>query len=246
MAIVDIQTPDGVCDAFVARPGDGAAHPGVILYMDAFGLRPYLEEMARKLASFGYYVLVPNLFYRTKPAPVFDLKFPLSREQMGKSIAPIIALIKEQTPESIARDAKAFVDFLARQKEVHPGKIGVTGYCLGGRWAIQTAAACPDRVGAAASFHAGNLATEAADSPHLLANKIQSELYIAHADNDGSMPPEQIERLRASLNQAGVRYKDEIYNGAEHGYTMLDLPAGNPDALNRHWNALRDLFGRIL
>jgi carboxymethylenebutenolidase len=139
-----------------------------------------------------------------------------------------------------------FPRFLSREKEVQPGKIGMTGYCMGGGLAVRAAIRYPDRVAAVASFHAGKLASDTPDSPHLLLDRIKAELYIAHADNDKSMPAEQIEILRNALERSGIRYEAELYEGAAHGFTMADLPAYNEAALKRHWVKLFELLGRCL
>ncbi len=242
---IDIKTPDGVCDSYIAYPGD-STYPAVILYMDAFGPRKYLYEMAQKLATHGYYVLLPNSFYRTRRAPVVDAKFPIKPENMPDAHKMIMPLFQTFKPEFAMRDAGVFLDFLSKQKNVASGKIGTTGYCLGGGLAIRTAAQYPDRIGAAASFHGGNLATDTADSPHRLLNKIKARLYVAIADNDKSMPPEQIERFKVAVNESGVHCKTELYSGAQHGFTMADLPAYNETALNRHWTNLINLFDSTL
>jgi carboxymethylenebutenolidase len=240
-----IETQDGKCDAFVACPDDKTAHPAVLMLMDAFGPRDYLYEMATKLASRGYYVLLPNLFYRVRPAPVLDLTFPLKAEDMpGIVKTKVTPLFQGFSTEFCLRDIGVFLDFLAEQKEVLPGKAALTGYCLGGSLALRAASRFPDRIAAAASFHAGNLATEAGESPHRQLGNIKAEVYIAHADNDQSMPPEQIERLGDALEQSGIRYEAELYTGAAHGFTMADLPAYNEAALTRHWEKLSGLLDR--
>ncbi len=194
----------------------------------------------------GQYVLLPNLFYRDHRAPVTDMKFQVRSEDMPELIKQIMPLFQSFTPELGMRDTAVFLDFLAQQKQAQPGKIGITGYCLGVGLAIRTAAHYPNRVASVASFHGGNLATDAPNSPHRLLNHVKAELYIAHADNDQSMPPEQIERLRNALEQAGVRYEVELYSSAGHGFAMADLPAYNEAALKRHWDKLFDLFERSL
>ncbi len=243
---IDIKTQDGDCDVFIAHPEGNGPYPAVLFLMDAFGLRDYLYAMAKEIASHGYYVLLPNLFYRVRRSPMVDLKFPIRPEDMPEAAKQLMPLFQSYNPEFGIRDTAVFLDFLAQQKQVLPGKIGVTGYCMGGGLAIRAAAAYPDRIAAAASFHAGNLATDTPNSPHLLLSQIKAQVYIAHADNDKNMPPEQIERLRKALDQAGLRYEAELYSGAAHGFTMADLPAYNGVALKRHWNKLFDLFNRTL
>ncbi|MFD8545342.1 dienelactone hydrolase family protein [Streptomyces sp. NPDC059649] len=243
---LDIPTQDGVVDAYLAHPDDGRAHPGVLLYMDAFGLRTSLEAMARRLAGHGYTVLVPNVLYRTGRAPVVELPdfiVPAERPEIFEQLFPII---QELTPERAVRDAGAYLDWLAASPLVADGPVGTTGYCLGGVLALRTAAAHPDRIAAAASFHAGHLVTDAEDSPHRLVDRITAELYFGHADQDASMPAEEIKALEQALDTAGVRYRSELYEGAPHGYTQTDTAAYNGAADDRHWRDLLDLFGRTL
>jgi carboxymethylenebutenolidase len=247
--MLDIKMQDGVCDSFIAYPDDKKQYPAVLLLMDAFGPRDYLYDMAKTIAVRGYYVLLPNLFYRTRRAPVIDAKFPLRAEQMPELIkTQLMPLFHSYTPAMQGmQDAGVFLDFLAQQKQALPGKVGLTGYCMGGSLAIRIAAQYPDRIAAVASFHGGNLATEMPESPHLLLGKIKAKLYIAHADNDQSMPPEQITRFREALDKSG--HKDveaEVYTGAAHGFTMADLPAYNEAACKRHWEKLFGLFGDSL
>jgi carboxymethylenebutenolidase len=243
---IDIQTKDGACDSYIAHPEGAGPFPAVLFLMDAFGPRPWLYEMADTIAARGYYVLLPNLFYRARKAPVVDGTFPVKPADLPAFHQQIMPLIQSLRPEQSISDAKAFLDFLSQQKDAHAGKVGLTGYCMGGRLALRMAEEFPDRIAAAASFHGGNLATEAADSPHHFVGKVKAELYFGHADNDKSMPPEQINRLEQALQTAGVRYESELYQGAAHGFTMRDLPAYNEGALARHWQKLFALFARTL
>ncbi len=246
-AHVDIETPDGLCDAFIAHPADGEKHPAVLFFMDAFGPRDRLYDMAKTIAAQGYYVLLPNLFYRTRRAPVVSLAFPLRPEQMEDAVQKhLMPLLKSYSPAFGVRDAGVFLDFLAKQKEAGATKVGVTGYCMGGSIALRVSARYPERIAVAASFHGGNLATLEPDSPHRLLGNVKAELYIAHADNDKSMPEEQIERLHDALEQAGLKYTAEVYKGASHGFTMSDLPAYDAAALEKHWEKVFDLFGKHL
>jgi carboxymethylenebutenolidase len=243
---IDIQTKSGSCDSFVALPGGAGPFPAVLFLMDAFGLRPWLEEMAEAIAAKGYYVLVPNLFYRTRRSPVVKGRFPAKPEDMPALHEQIMPLVRSLNAEQMMEDVESFLDFLSRQKEVRAEKVALTGYCMGGRMGFRAAAEFPDRVAAVASFHGGNLATEAPDSPHLLLPEVRAELYFGHADNDKSMPKEQIERLENALKQSGRRYESELYTGAAHGFTMRDLPAYNEGALERHWEKLFALLERAL
>lgn len=243
---VDVATPDGVADAILAVPDDEGAHPGVLLYMDAFGLRPRLEEMARRIAAEGYVVLVPNVLYRSGRAPVVDLgdlSVPENRATIFGKLGPLMAAL---TPELAMRDAAAYLDFLVADEHVSSGPVGSVGYCMGGALALRTAAGAPERVGAVASFHAGRLATDAPDSPHRSFGSIRGEVYVAHADNDGSMPHEQQALVERTLTEAGVPHRTELYAGAAHGFTMADTAAYDEAAEQRHWDNLLPLFARAL
>ncbi|WP_067899706.1 dienelactone hydrolase family protein [Nocardia vaccinii] len=246
MTTVEVPTPDGFADAYLAYPDDTAQHPGVLLYMDAFGLRPHLKVMAGRLASAGYTVLVPNVFYRHGRAPVVDLpEFidPSRRPEIFQRLGPIM---RSLTPELVMRDADAYLRWLADSPLTTNGPVGVTGYCMGAGLALRTAATHPGRVAAAAGFHGGNLASTEPDSPHLLADRVAAELYFGHADQDSALPPEQVDRLEKALADAGVRHRCEVYAGAHHGFTQADTAAYHPDAAERHWEALLALFQRSL
>ncbi|MFC8361492.1 dienelactone hydrolase family protein [Streptomyces griseorubiginosus] len=241
---VDIPTEDGIADAYLAHPAHGAPRPAVLVFQDAFGLRPQLRSMADRLAEAGYTVLVPNVFYRHGRAPVFDLpEFidPGARPEIFERITPVMRAL---TPELAMRDAGVYLRWLAERPEVADGPVALTGYCMGARLSLLTAGTYPDRVAAAAGFHGGRLATDTPDSPHLVAQQITAELYFGHADNDHSMPPEQIERLEAALTEAGVRHRGEVYEGAPHGFTQADTAAYHSEGDERHWAALLDLLKR--
>ncbi|WP_371657329.1 dienelactone hydrolase family protein [Streptomyces sp. NBC_00280] len=243
---VDIAMRDGTADAYLAHPDGAGPFPAVLLYMDAFGLRPHLKKMADRLASAGYAVLMPNIFYRHGRAPVIDLpEFvdPAERPELFQQLGPII---RSLTPESTMADADTYLRWLAEWPLARSGPVGVTGYCMGAGLALRTAGTYPDRVAAAAGFHGANLASTAPDSPHLLADRVKAELYFGHADQDRALPPEQIDRLDAALDAAGVHHHCEVYTGAHHGFTQADTAAYDPEAAERHWAALLDLFGRTL
>ncbi|MFI2606753.1 dienelactone hydrolase family protein [Kitasatospora sp. NPDC018619] len=244
--LVDIPTADGTADAYFAHPDDGRAHPGVILYTDAFGLRPHVKDMADRLAAAGYAVLAPNIFHRAGRAPVVELPERIDLAQADELFARIGPLLDTLTPEVTTRDADAYLRWLAESPLVQDGPVGLTGYCRGALLALRTAASHPDRIAAAAGFHGGSLATEAPDSPHLGADRITAELYFGHADKDPALPPEQVERLAAALTAAGVRFRAEVYEGAPHGYTQADTSRYDAAATERHWEALLGLLKRAL
>ncbi|MGW7822148.1 dienelactone hydrolase family protein [Streptomyces puniciscabiei] len=241
---LDITTEDGVADAYLAHPADGRPRPGVLFYQDAYGLRPHLRSMADRLAAAGYTVLVPNVFYRIGRTPVVELpEFidPAADPSIWQRLGPVVSSL---TPDLVERDSGAYLRWLADSPLVADGPVALTGYCMGARLALRTAAAHPDRVAAAAGFHGGQLATDDPNSPHLGAPDITAELYFGHADNDHSLPPEQIARFEEALTAAGVRHTCEVYPGAQHGYTQADTPAYDEKADERHWAALLDLLRR--
>jgi carboxymethylenebutenolidase len=240
---LDIAMPDGSADAYLSRPATGK-HPGVLIFMDAIGLRPRLEEMADRIADRGYAVLVPNLFYRAGRSPVVpNIVERLQGEDRPAVFGELMPHMTALTPEAAARDTAAYVEVLDQHAD--GGPIATVGYCMGGGLAMRAAAQLPDRVAAVASFHGGRLA-EGDSAPHTLANRITAELYFGHADNDGSMPPEAIARLEAALDAAGVRYTSELYAGAAHGWTMSDTRVHDAAAEERHWDALLGLLDRAL
>ena len=239
---VDIATPDGAADAYLARPDDGP-HPGVLFLIDAIGLRPRIEEMADHIAERGYTVLAPNVFYRAGRAPVLplpDFSDPDNRDQFMKSLRP---LMQELTPERIVSDGGAYLDYLAG---VAAEPFAITGYCMGVRLGWRIAAAYPDRIVALGGFHGGGLVSDAPDSPHLSADQLRAELYLGHADEDANMTPEQIATLDQALEEAGVRHRSELYAGARHGYTMSDTAVYDEAATERHFNELFALLDRAL
>ncbi|MET8538812.1 dienelactone hydrolase family protein [Streptomyces sp. NPDC005065] len=243
---VDIPTQDGVADAYLTHPDDSSPHPAVLLYMDAFGLRPHLKKMADRLARAGYTVLAPNVFYRHGRAPVVELPDvidPVRRPEIFERLGPIMNSL---TPDLAMRDADAYLRWLTACPLTTDGPVGITGYCMGARLALRTAGTYPERVAAVAGFHGGRLATDSPDSPHLLADRITAELYFGHADQDPSLPPEQINRLDEALTAAGVRHHSEIYPGAHHGFTQADTAAYDSTADKRHWTALLALLDRAL
>ncbi|WP_405669360.1 dienelactone hydrolase family protein [Streptomyces sp. NBC_00055] len=243
---VDIPTQDGTADAYLTHPDDGTPHPAVLLYMDAYGIRPHLKKMADRVARAGYTVLVPNVFYRHGRAPVVELPDVIDsarRPEIFERLGPIITSL---TPDLAMRDADAYLRRLTACPLTTDGPVGITGYCMGAGLALRTAGTYPERVAAVAGFHGGRLATDSPDSPHLLADRITAEVYFGHADEDPSLPPEQINRLDEALTAGGVRHRCEVYTGAHHGFTQADTAAYDSTADKRHWTALLALLDRAL
>ncbi|MGV9248233.1 dienelactone hydrolase family protein [Streptomyces sp. NPDC003710] len=239
--MLQIPTTDGQADAFAAFPERGERHPGVLMYSDAFGVRPVLREMARELAEHGYYVLVPNLYYRHGPAPVVELPEYIGEEIRPSVVAQLMPLLQAHTTtERVLRDADAYLRFLAAQPEVSAGPVAVTGYCIGTLLALRTAAAHPDQVAAVAGFHPGFVVTDAPDSPHRLLPKLTAEVHLGLAEGD--LSPEVISELNQALDAAGLGHTCEIYPGTVHGFTMADTEAFSPSGLQRHWDRLLPLL----
>jgi carboxymethylenebutenolidase len=246
-----IETPDGSCDAAFIHPASGA-HPGVLIWPDAFGLRPAMREMGRRLAGEGFAVLVPNPFYRLAKAPLYetaanvDFGDPATRARLGPLMSSITA------PGAVEKDAAVYVAFLDAQRQVDRARrIGTQGYCMGGALALRTAAAAPDRIGAGASFHGGGLVTDRPDSPHLLAPRIRARMYVGVAANDDQRQPEAKDKLRAAFAAGGVPTEIEVYP-ARHGWCVPDMPTeagapiySAPDA-ERAWGKLLALYRSAL
>ncbi|MGA8744973.1 MAG: dienelactone hydrolase family protein [Solirubrobacterales bacterium] len=241
---IEINTEDGVADAYLSRPaGQGENHPGVLFIMDAFGLRPRIEEMVDRIAGRGFVVLAPNVLYRAGRASnvqIPDLRDPAQRDPFFARLRPLMA---ELTPERIASDGAAYLDYLG---VLASPPFAITGYCMGGRLGWRIAAAYPERIAALAAFHTGGLVSEEEDSPHLSAASISAELYLGYADHDPSMTPEQMAALEQALTEAGVRYRSALYEGAAHGYTMSDTAAYDEAAAERHFTELFALLDRTI
>ena len=239
-AEIDVMTPDGVADSYFVHPASGA-HPGVLIWPDAFGLRPAKRQMARRLAESGYAVLVVNQYYRTQRAPIVESRdFAAVRE----TLMPLMASLNAETH---VRDARAFVSFLDSQPAVDGNRrMGTMGYCMGGPITMRTAAAVPDRIGAGASFHGGGLVTDQPDSPHLLVPQMQAHYLFAIAENDDENEPEAKNVLRDAFAQAGLPAEIEVYEGALHGWCPPDTLVYNEAQAERAWSRLLALFERAL
>jgi carboxymethylenebutenolidase len=247
---VEIKTSDGTCDAAFIHPASGA-HAAVIIWPDAFGLRPSMRDMAKRLAADGYSVLVPNPFYRVAKSPVFEDASKVNFQTERPKITPLMASI--QADGAVELDAPAFVAWLDMQKEVdRKKKIGTQGYCMGGGLVVRTAAAVPSRIGAGGSFHGGGLVTDRPNSPHLLAPKIKARMYFGIATNDDMQQPDAKTKLRESFDAAKVPAEIEVYSMAQHGWCVPDMPAGangpiyNKADAERAWAKLVALYKTAL
>jgi carboxymethylenebutenolidase len=252
---VEIKTPDGTCDAAFIRPRSQkpGSYPGVLIWPDAFGLRPSMRGIARRIASEGdgYSVLVPNPFYRVSKAPFTDASnFNFQNADDVAKLRPLMASVT--AAGNAEKDATAYVAFLDAQKEVNKAKkIGTQGYCMGGALVMRTAALLPDRIGAGASFHGGGLVTDKPDSPHLLAPKIKARMYIGIASNDDEKQPDAKDKLKQAFAVAQVTAEIEVH-AALHGWCVPDMPArdgvpiyNKPEA-ERAWGKLVALYRAAL
>jgi len=248
---VTIKTPDGTCDAAFIHPASGS-HPGVLIWPDAFGLRPSMRAMAKRLAEQGYSVLVPNPFYRVGKAPFFEDASTVNFAKDRGKIQPLMDSVN--APGNPEKDAVAYIAFLDEQKQVNKRKkIGTQGYCMGGPLVVRTAAVVPERVGAGASFHGGNLVNDTPNSPHLLAPKIKAKMYFGIAANDDMRQPDAKDKLKAAFEAANNPAEIEVYSESQHGWCVPDMPAqpdgkpiyNKPDA-ERAWTKLVALYKTAL
>jgi carboxymethylenebutenolidase len=250
---VEIRTPDGTCDAAFIHPATGA-HAAVVIWPDAFGLRPSMRDIAKRLATEGYSVLVPNPFYRVAKAPVIEdpANFNFGDPAQRSKLTPLMGSINAEG--AAERDAAAFIAWLDAQPQVDRNKkVGTQGYCMGGALVVRTAAAVSNRVGAGASFHGGGLVTPNPNSPHLLAPKIKARMYFGIAASDDSQQPDAKTKLKESFDAAKVPVEVEVYPGAQHGWCVPDMPKqpngqsiySKPHA-DRAWGKLLALYKAAL
>jgi carboxymethylenebutenolidase len=250
---VEIRTADGTCDAAFIHPATGS-HAAVVIWPDAFGLRPSMRDIGKRLASEGYSVLVPNPFYRVAKAPVFEnaSNFNFGDPAQRSKLTPLMGSINAEG--AAERDAAAFIAWLDTQRQVDRNKkVGTQGYCMGGALVVRTAAAASDRVGAGASFHGGGLVTANPNSPHLLAPKIKARMYFAIAANDDAQQPDAKTKLKEAFDAAKVPVEVEVYPQAQHGWCVPDMPKqsngqptySKPDA-ERAWEKLLALYKAAL
>jgi carboxymethylenebutenolidase len=240
---VDVKTPDGTADAYFVHPTRGK-HSGVLMWPDIFGLRPAFKQMAARLASSGYSVLVVNPFYRIKRAPTSpphpDFNDPATQKEL-------FALMSSLTPERVVTDAQAFVPWIERQPSVsRTRKMATTGYCMGGPFTFRTAAAFADRIGAGCSFHGASLVTDRPDSPHLLIPSIKAEYLVAIAANDDKRQPDAKTILREAFAKAHLHAEVEVYPGTMHGWCPPDSRVYDHAQAELAWSRQLALLKRAL
>jgi carboxymethylenebutenolidase len=245
MKKIEIKTADGACPSYVFRPSDHhePSSPAAIVFMDGLGIRPAILAIGERLAANGYFVLLPDLFYRAGPYAPIDAKEVFSNPDKLKELSTRFQAHVSQA--KVMSDTRAFLDYLVAQPDVQPGPIGTTGYCMGGFMSLSAAGTFPDRIRAAASFHGGRLASDAPESPHLLAPKMKARVYVAGAIEDQWFPDDMKVRLEEALTSAGVDHRIETYP-ARHGWVPTDSPVYDETQAERHWTELLALFDATL
>lgn len=237
---IELQTADGAMSTFITRPDEGGPFPVVLFYMDAPGKREELHDMARRIATTGYVVMLPNLYYRTKPDFVLDFERGSNRDEMFQHMMGL-------SNAMIVRDTRALLDHAASDPGADADRIGCVGYCMSGPFSLAVAAAYPEQVRCAASIYGVRLAVDEEDSPHHGFAKTRGEIYVAAAETDEYAPPAMIERVEQAIASSGVRGRVEWYPGTHHGFAFPERPgAFDKAAAERHWVRLHDLFGRNL
>jgi len=240
---VEIQTADGTCPASLSVPSGDGPWPAVVMFPDAGGMRDTMRQMGDRLSALGYVVLVPDFYYRNGPYDQIDMRTAFSTKDSAEKL---MGMIRGYTVDLAVRDARTFVDYLESLPEKKQGGVGTTGYCMGGRLSLVTAANLGTQIAAAASFHGGNLANaDDPDSPSHKARDIRAAVYVAGAIEDQSFSDEQKDLLEKSLTEAGVVHTIETYQ-ARHGFAVPDNPSYDEAAAERHWKATEQFFGSAL
>ena len=240
---VQIETQDGICSASLSVPSGTGPWPAVLSYSDAGSLRDTTREMGERLSSLGYVVLVPDMFYRSQPYEPFDMRTVFDSKE---SMARMTAVVTAYSAVMLAQDAKVFVDYLDSLPVTTPHVTGTTGYCLGGKFSLRTAATLGDRIKASASFHGSDLGNpEDPASPYPLVDGIKAAVYVGEATDDRTFPAAQKERLEEALTGAQVEYTIETYE-AHHGFAVPDTAAYDAASAERHWEATEHFFGSHL
>ena len=241
--VIDIETRDGAMESFVVRPERDGPYPAVLMLMDAPGIREELYDMARRLATVGYFVVLPNLYYRagrdSKFGPGVLNKDDPERDRMR-------AIRTKMTIPPVMEDVGAMLGWLDGQPNVKRGAVGTHGYCMSGPYSLAAAARYPDRIAAAASFYGTWLVSDAEESPHLTLGKAKGELYISCAEHDELAPLPMVEELRKLFVASGARGELEIHPDVHHGFAFPQRWCYDKPAAERHWERLFALYGRTL
>jgi carboxymethylenebutenolidase len=244
-SVVDIQTQDGLMNTFIFRPDGEGPFPVVIFYMDSVGVREELCDMCRRIATVGYYVIMPNLYYRLARSVDLDAN-RLHDPAYAENLAWMWKLNRSLSNTMVEQDTQAVFDFLDTDAAARKGKVGIVGYCMSGRYVFRVAGAFPDRVASSASVYGARLITDQPDSAHLLASRIKGEMYFACAEHDIYAPPETLKELQSILDKAKIKSRIEIYPEAEHGFAFPARRLFHKASTERHWERLFDMFRRTL
>ena len=245
---VEIRTADGVMDVFVARPEEGGPFPAVIVYMDIWGVREELYDIARSVGTVGYCCVVPDLYYRRGRRIHFDFRNEhnqsISRDRLeGENLRKILAR-PQLTNKMVSDDSGALLEYLRNAEFVRDGGMGAMGYCMGGRYAMYVAGTYPENIIAAASLHGTALISDRSDSPHLLASKLRGEFYCGFAEHDPHGPPSLVRELEGIMNGSEVRYRFTVHPGAQHGYALPERDVHDKRATARDWEIIYAMFHR--
>ena len=242
-AIVEVEVPDGTAFAHLYVPEHPGPHPLVVSFMDAAGLRPAMAELAVPLIESGYAVLQPELYWRSGPYAPFDYGSMFSDPAERARVFGLMGAVHHT---QVTSDLGAFLEHLGGDSRLRTDRIGLIGYCMGGRQAFFVAAALGDRVAAMASIHGGGLVTAGDDSPHLAGARIRARLYFAVAGDDNSCSPAHLASLTQALATEGVGHQIELFPTARHGFAASDCPVHHPDATDRQWRRVLGLFAETL
>lgn len=242
-----IETQDGEMDTFICHPEEEGTHPAVVIYMDAPAIREELRDMARRIGTAGYYVALPNLYYRHGTEDTYGFDYRKTRQPGGEAhLARQFELMNSLSNEKIISDTEPLIKFIRNDDAAKPGPMGSVGYCMSGQYVVSVAAAYPDDYAAAASFYGVGIMTDEPDSPHLRAGEIKGELYLAFAEEDEYVPQDVVDALPGFLTSAGTKHRIEVYPETGHGFAFPQRPAYHKISGERHWERIFALFNRNL
>lgn len=242
---VEIKTEDGIMDTFVCHPEEGGPFPSIIFYMDAPGIREELRDMARRMGTVGYHVTLPNMYYRSGTESNYGFDFSLIRTDDAE-FQKMRDLMNATTIERVVADTKYLLEFVASEPEAKKGAGGCVGYCMSGRHVVAAAAEYPDAFAAIASYYGVGIQTDEPNSPHLTADKIKGELYLAFASQDDHVPPPLLEAIPKTMEAAGINFRVEVYPDTGHGFAFPSRAVYDKAAAERHYERLFALFERNL
>lgn len=242
---ITLRTPDGQMDCFITHPEEGGPHPAIIMYMDAPGIREELRDMARRIGTVGYYVMLPNMYYRTGTEGNYGFDLSRIREDPAE-MDKMFAAMRSINNGLVVSDTGPMLDHIRGDAAAAPGPVGCVGYCMSGQYVMSVGAAFPDDFAAIASFYGVGIITDQPDSPHLKAAQIKGEMYLAFAETDSHVPQDIVDALPGHLDAADCTYRVESYPGTDHGFAFSQRPAYVKPAGERHWERQFALYDRAL